>query len=297
VLGLNLLIAVLFCGGKYAGEFQNLGVGARICAMGEAGIAQCQDPSGIALNPSGSVELPRSLILMHAENFTGIVKNEFGSVVFPRETGAFGFGLQAVLVNDIKLTTLPDTTLPPGPDNPPVTKDTVATKDIIFYLNASKKNGLFSYGTNLKVYYRNLYLISGFGGGIDAGLRVSLSNLDIGAVVRDIVLAPIIWDNKTRENISPRLGFGIAPKIPITRLNSEWVMEADLLKNLEQNDFNLKIGFEYNYKNIISGRLGKTEQRYTMGMGLKYKRIIFDYALLTHSELGVSHKFSCGLKF
>lgn len=292
-----LIIMTSLQGSKYAGDFQELGVGARICGMGGTGVAQGNEPSVIALNPAGSVFLKRSFAIMHAENFSGIVKNEFGSLVIPKANSAFGLGLQAVLVNDIKLTRLNDTTTLPGPDNPPIPYDTTATKDIIFYLNGAQKKGFFSYGANLKVYYRNLSVIYGIGGGVDIGCRIEIEGLKMGVVVKDFVLAPVIWDNKSRDFIAPKIIAGIAPEIPFERFESKVIIESDLVKNLQLSGFESNFGIEYNYKNTISGRIGKNGGRFTLGVGLRYKRWDFNYALITHSDLGGSNKFSLGLEF
>ncbi|MEO0226969.1 MAG: hypothetical protein ABIL70_02830 [candidate division WOR-3 bacterium] len=293
----SIIFLSLMAADNYAGEFQNLGVGARICAMGNTGIAQGEDPSVISLNPACSASLTRSFVLMHAENFSGIVKNEFGSVVIPKDNSAFGLGLQAIIVNNIKLTSLLNDSLPLGPDNPPIVDDTVSTKDVIFYLNASQSKGLFAYGANLKVYYRDLYVLNGFGGGFDIGLKIILNNLNFGFAIRDFILAPIVWDNKSRESIFPQFSIGLAPQIPLPRMNSFFTLESDLIKKFAERGFELNTGLEYRYKGIIAGRIGKTNARYTFGAGLRYRKLNFDYAFLTHKDLGHSNKLSLKLEF
>ena len=69
-----ILIPLLLMATKYAGEFQELGVGGRACAMGGTGVAQFVDPSVIYFNPAGSFYADRGVLLMHAENFAGVVK-------------------------------------------------------------------------------------------------------------------------------------------------------------------------------------------------------------------------------
>ena len=112
--GFRLIIAILVLtppvgeAAKYAGEFQELGVGGRACAMGGVGVAQFADPSVIYFNPAGSFFVPRSVLLMHAENFAGIVRNEFGSVILPKKNMSIGIGFQYLSVGNIYLTRLVD---------------------------------------------------------------------------------------------------------------------------------------------------------------------------------------------
>lgn len=292
----TLFVPIFLYGTKYAGEFQELGVGARACAMGGVGVAQCVDPSVIYFNPAGTIFSPRSLLLMHAENFAGIVKNEFGSVVLPKGDIAVGVGVQYVSTSGTKFTTLPDTTSPPSSDNPPIPYDTVSTKDIVLYLNGAKATELFTYGANIKLYYRNLAVMTGLGGGLDLGIRLNLKYLKLGGAVRDFILSPIVWGNNSKETISSKISFGVGPEIPLEKVNSIIIIECDIVKSLDIQGFDLNFGFEYAYKDILFGRCGRTAGNYTLGIGLKYKKFNLDYALITHS-LENSNKFSAGLEF
>jgi hypothetical protein len=134
---LGITIPLLLFATKYAGEFQELGVGARSCAMGATGIAAAIDPAMIYFNPALSRYAERSVLVMHAENFGGIVKNDFASIIMPRGTMSFGVAVQYVSVSDIILTELGDTTAPPGSGNPPIPYDTVGTHDVIVYVNGA----------------------------------------------------------------------------------------------------------------------------------------------------------------
>jgi hypothetical protein len=234
---------------------------------------------------------------MHAENFAGVVKNEFGSVILPSGNMTIGFGLQYVSVSGIKFTSLDDTTSPPGTGNPPIPYDTVGTKDVLFYINGAKGNDRFSYGANIKVFYRDLAVITGIGGGVDLGLVLKMNYLVIGLAVRDFILSPIVWSNGTKETIVPKLSLGIAPVIPLEKINSVITLECDFIKTLDIDGFSINMGFECAYKDLIFGRTGIYDGNYTIGAGLKYKKFSLDYALITHSELKNSHKISAGFAF
>jgi hypothetical protein len=139
--------------------------------------------------------------------------------------------------------------------------------------------------------------MSGFGGGLDVGLRYNLEYLKIGLAVRDFILSPIMWDNGSTETILPKLSFGCATVMPLRKINSVVTVECDFAKTLDITGFDFNVGLEYAFKNLIFGRIGVHRGNFTLGIGLFYKRFRFDYALVTHSWLDNSNKFSAGLQF
>jgi hypothetical protein len=292
-----IMIPMLLCASKYAGEFQELGVGGRGCAMGGTGVAQFVDPAVIYFNPAGSFYTRRGILLMHSENFGGAVRNEFGALVLRRGSMSCAFGIQYLSVSDIKLTTLVDTTSPVGSENQPIPYDTVGTQDAVFYINAARGSEHVSYGLNVKIFYRDLSVMTGYGGGVDLGCAYITDYLRCGFAVRDFVLSPLIWSNGTRENIIPKIAFGVAPIIPLDKIYSTFVIECDFVKTLDIEGFDMNIGCELDYKNIVCGRAGIRGGNYTIGAGLKYKRFTLDYALVTHSQLNNSSKISAGYSF
>lgn len=292
-----LIVPTLLLGTKYAGEFQELQVGARSSAMGGIGAAQFGDPTVLYFNPAGSYFTLRSIHLMHAENFAGLVKNEFGAVVIPRGSMSVGFGLQYIHASGIKLTTLPDTTSPPGSNNLPIPYDTVGTADMVFYINGSKGNDRLAFGANVKVFYRNLNAITGFGGGLDLGVALNMDYLRAGLAVRDFILSPLIWSSGRTETILPKIALGVAPVLPLRAINSLVTIEMDIVKVLDVSGFDVNLGLEYAYKDFIFGRAGLYRGSYTLGLGLHYKRFTVDYAFVTHAELDNTNKFSAGYRF
>ena len=291
------LVPALLAGTKYAGEFQELQVGARASAMGGTGIAQFTEPTTIYFNPAGTFFTPRSAHVMHAENFAGIVKNEFGAVVLPRGNMSLGLGVQYIHTDGIKLTTLPDTTSLPGSGNIPIAYDTVGTADYLFYLNGSKGGEHLAYGVNLKVFYRDLSVISGFGGGIDAGIAYKTDILRIGLAVRDLILSPIIWSSGLKETILPRFALGVAPVISLEKIYSRIMIEADVVKAVDIEGFDVDLGMEVGYKDLLFGRMGVYRGNVTLGMGVQYKKFSLDYAFVTHPDLDNTTKISAGLAF
>lgn len=291
------IIPFLLFSTKYAGEFQGLGVGGRTCGMGRTGVAASVDPSVVYFNPALSRFTPPGVLAMHAENFGGVVKNEFLSIVLQQERIALGAAIQYVSVGNIILTRLADTTSPPGSGNPPIPYDTVGTQDVVLYINGAKGKGVLSYGMNIKVFYRDLSVTTGYGGGVDAGLALSFPNLRVGLALRDLVLAPVIWSNGTKETIFTRLSLGCAPMFAIDDIDADVMLACDVTKQIDVQGFEINLGFEFSYKDFLAGRIGLDNGNYTLGAGLQYKKFYVDYAFVSHSELDNTNKISAGLIF
>lgn len=117
---LLLSFAMQAQGGRYAGAFLELGVGARGMAMGEAYVAVANDGSAFYWNPAGASTMIRSEVSgMYASLFKGLVRHFHVGFSRPLYGGA------AVSINWIRLT-VPDIPLYDSPllSNPNSSYDT-----------------------------------------------------------------------------------------------------------------------------------------------------------------------------
>ena len=55
------------------------------------------------------------------------------------------------------------------------------------------------------------------------------------------------------------------------------------------------LGSEIWFFNVFSARLGMSDDRLTMGFGLKTKKWTIDGAILSHEELGSTYRISLGI--
>jgi len=284
---------------NYAGDFQELGVGARALGMGSAFVAQAGDPFSLYWNPAGSALVEkRSVSFMHAENFGGIVNNEYLGFVLPGEKNSLGIAYYYLGVPGIKLTRLADTLRNLSETNRPIPYDTVTASDHLIYLNYSKGHKQISFGANFKLYYRNLSVIKGFGGGLDVGVITNLPNLSLGFAIRDVVLSPVIWDNGYREQILPRFALGLAPLLPLMKYKSTIKFEWDLIKFIDHGQrFEQNLGMEFSYNESAFMRLGLKDFKPTLGLGIRWKALSLDYAFVHHPDLSASNKISAGVRF
>ncbi|MBM3242035.1 PorV/PorQ family protein [Candidatus Poribacteria bacterium] len=91
--------------GKYAGDFLSIGAGARALALGGAAIALTDDATGTYWNPASLIAVnKRSMVLMHAERFSGLETYNFFSLVSEiKPLGHLGVSWIRLSIDDIPI--------------------------------------------------------------------------------------------------------------------------------------------------------------------------------------------------
>ncbi|MDA0310385.1 MAG: PorV/PorQ family protein [Bacteroidetes bacterium] len=174
---------------KYANAFLDVGVGARGIAMSQAVVASANDATAAFWNPAGLTDMRRDIQFgfMHHEHFAGIVKFDYGGLAVKfseKDAGAFTFIRSGV--DDIP------NTLELLDANGNVDYDRVqsfSAADYAFLLSYARKldrKNRWSLGGSAKVIHRHIGGFgTGWGFGIDLGLKFQHNNWSAAAMFRD----------------------------------------------------------------------------------------------------------------
>ncbi len=301
-----VLLAVLAAAAlatRYAGDFEELGTSARAIGMGGAVVAAASDPSAIYYNPSRTSGFSRtSVLFLHSEDFSGLVKHNYLGVSFHSPLQSLGFAVLQTGVPDIPLTTVPDTTQPSGPNNRPYVTRYVSSTDAVGYVNYARTLSPYvAIGGNVKLIYRNPGVGSAFGMGVDLGATVTpMADLEVGLRVRNASTSPLFWDTGTRELMTPSGALGLAKSFRVAEDRLTLALEAEA--NMEGLEFTPNYGVEYGFRNTLFGRLGIYRSNFALGLGLRIKRFHVDYGYASGvapdaRDLGSPQQISGGFEF
>ncbi len=304
---------------KYAGEFLSTGAGARALGMGGTSAAFANDVSAVYWNAAGlsALEYPEALF-MHAQRFSGIVKFNFGAVALPYGKNAtLGLGVIRLGVDDIPFTLLPRSDLALGEAyeedgvtriNSPFAAEYFSDAEYGFFLSYGKrKSENFSYGGSVKIVHKAFHDVSAWGIGFDIGAQGKVGDkLLVGANFQDVTTTILAWNTGRKELIVPTLKIGAALPLKAEFLKGVLMPAVDADIRFEGRDFAAEFaagpasldyhaGLEYVLQEKIALRAGSDAGYFSAGAGLHLPKLQVDYAFMSHSDLGDTHRISVHL--
>ncbi|HEY3875408.1 MAG TPA: PorV/PorQ family protein [Candidatus Kapabacteria bacterium] len=303
----------------YAGEFLELGVGARSLALGGAGAAISEDATAGYWNPAGlnMIKFP-SVTAMHETRFDGTVSYDYGAFATPLSANSSAaLSILHIAVNNILDTrnALVDLNnngqLDPGEYLNYDNVTTFSNYDWVAILSYAKEiDPELSWGVNAKLIDRRLDLqTTGTGIGFDVGTRYTPNDqLTLAAVAEDITTTLLSYTTGTKELVSPTVILGGAYEWRITADGAHRMMptaDIDLRFENRGQDAMLYVGpisadfhegIEYRYKDLFAIRGGYNDmQMWSVGAGIIISRLHIDYAYLganAQDQLGATHRIS-----
>ncbi len=282
--------------GSAGALFLRVGMGARASGMGEAFTAVAEDASATYWNPGAmAAVLGTHVVFMHTEYLQSI-RLEQAAITHETDYGTFGLSFIGQYMDEMDRYEDTPSATPLG---------TFSAHDVSFAIAYSRyviPN--LSIGVAAKTIYENIDETTATGYAFDAGLyHISrLSGVKLAAVLVNVG-PPLHFEDERfvgAEFNLPRaakLGVSYERKLPAIRGGVLATFDV-----IFPNDGSTKehLGAEYNYLGNLFLRAGYKagydSQGTTLGLGVSYRKISFDYAvLLIRNDLGDSHRL--GLTF
>jgi len=257
--------------------------GVRATGMGGAVSAWLDDPSALWWNPASLMRAQvLRLELQHTQNAFE-TRTEYFALAFPTiDHGTWSVGAALQTTSDVILT---------GPLSP----SPLGTEDFDrFRLGAGYGFSLpksIEMGATLKIDGYRFMGIQRTAWGLDLGLiPFHRAKVHTGLVIQNLI-APTFSFNDGLEDRYPRRAILAAAYTPSRLIISGQVELA------QRQDVRIRLGGEYRPVEALRLRAGYSGEGVTAGLGIRYKRIRFDYAFDSPSELGTEHLFGLSFDF
>jgi len=330
LMSLALLAVPAAQAARYAGDFLEIGIGARGVAMGGAMTGHADDAMSFYWNPAGMGYVSGVQVEgMYADLYDGLANYSVAGITLP-VSGAV-FSLNYVRLGISNIGRQPDYSLA---SNRILHGDTLSIQEYLLatggaaqgmfsdnesavFLTFAKLNKFtldfgWSYfqipieiplGASVKIINENLGGSKGSGIGVDAGGQIRLPLSDLlwdkwkarlawGFNAQDLTRTAIDWGNNNKDAIPLNFRNGVALIQPMPGRNSKLTLSYDTEYRWSRVNH---WGLEYVFDNVLALRGGFWANQWTAGAGISVWRATVDYAYLSR-ELGNTHRVSVAFK-
>jgi hypothetical protein len=329
-IALLLTLAATAQAAKYAGEFLEIGVGARSVGMGGAVTAHTDDPMSFYWNPAGMGYLTGPTVSgMYADLWDGLANYSVAGLALPVSGAVFSVNYVRLGVPNIQ--EHPDYT---QAANRVINGDTLSVQEYLLATGAAPR-GVFgdnetalfftfaklnrwtldfgwSYftlpidlpiGANLKIINQSMKDATGSGIGADFGSQIRVRMSDLiwekwkasfawGFNWQDVTRTAVDWGQNNKDAIPSNFRQGFAYTQQLPGRNSRLTVSYDIERRWT---FTRHFGAEYRFENVLALRGGYWAGEWTAGAGLSVWRATVDYAYLAR-ELGSTHRVSVSFR-
>lgn len=278
--------------GSTTAQFLKLGIGAKSAGMGNAVTSVNNGTDAIYWNPANLSYIDKKELSFSHTIWFEDVNYEWLAFALPTtEYGVFGFGLQYVSYGSIDKV-----------DNTNISDGSFSPLDMALYLSYANSYDRLNFGLNLKYIYSKIEE-SASAIALDLGATYKFDNnkTSIGAALTN--LGTSMKFNKESEDLPMLFKIGASHY-----LLDEWLVSLDLnfpkdneiyfnfgtqysIEIAENLDFAFRAGYEGRNKDIPGFNW------INLGFGLEYLDYKFDYAFVPYGDIGMTHRFSFGIKF
>jgi hypothetical protein len=266
--------------GITGGQFLEIGVGSRACAMGEAYTAIADDPSAVYWNPAGLSRM-NAMDVMFSHNFWLLdMSMQYFSAILPTPWGNFGLGLCYSSSGSI-----------PQIEDFIKTGEYTAYDAVVSLSFARQLPKAVSVGISAKTILSQIEKVQASTYALDIGLLYDvsvISGLHLGINVQNIGPGMTFIEQTDPLPLCIRAGAGY-----------NW---KNLTMGLSMNDYlkgenDVGMGGEYLLLKVLALRLGyNTRSSISGGVGLVYRNLYIGYTVMQFRDIGFSHLISLRVK-
>ena len=266
----------------------NLGAGARAMGMGNGYLALTKDATAVYYNPAAITYLPSQQIsFLHTVLFEGITY-DFVSYVYPYTSiGGFGIAGMRFGADDI------------GRRDAYTDLGQFSNTRLQILLSYGRQFGdRYSSGVNLKLAHQSIADYSAYGYGMDLAGRAKITEkLSAGVVFQDLIGARLrLVSVRERTPFTFRTGLAYLVNLRQLHLPADGAVTFDVEKP-EKRHIKIRTGLEVAHESGLAVRAGFDRDNFTVGLGVRYHELTFDYAYKFIDRLMDSHRFSLSFDF
>lgn len=275
-----ILISNLFSqnAGNTGYSFLKIGTGAAEIGLAEAVTSKFISPFSFNYNPALISQIEFSSVgFMHNEWI-----QDLSSDVLIGNTRVFGVPL-FITINSTKISEIEIRTRPGSSEG---------TFDAhYFYGGIGSGFSLFedfSVGVQFKYLYENIYVDESNGYALDFGMlkKNLIENFDAGLSFRNFGKVNFLASESAKLPSEVRFGLNYSGNLSLHKF--KFYPSFEIQKYLDYKKLSLLFGLETNFDNLLRFRFGynsgKELNNFSIGLGLKFRAVSFDYAFLPFKE-------------
>ena len=270
---MKIIILLLVSHSILFSNFISMNNGARTLGMGNAFVALSENADGIFTNPAGLARNNKFNLVLSHQNLYGIsdLYNSMIAVSLPTPIFRTGIAIQQIsLLNTY-------------------------SEKILYFSAASIlriKDKPIRFGGSIKFESASVKKYIGADSpsnlDLDLGFLIDFTkNLYFGYSLKYILEPEFVFITEG-DKLKKKQAIGVCYK---------WRDSVYFLSdyvNIDSKSF-WNLGSEISFFNVFAARLGMSDDRLTMGFGLKTKNWLIDTAVLSHEELGSTYRVSLGI--
>jgi hypothetical protein len=278
--------------GTTTAQFLKLTIGAKNAGMGNAAVSNLCGSDAIYWNPANLYYLNQKTLSFSHTSWFEDINYEWIAFAMPTEKiGTFGFALQYVSYGSIEKV-----------NSSAISDGSFSPMDMALYLSYATSYKTFQFGGNLK-YINSKIENSATAFAVDLGTNWNLPDDKTSVAMTISNFGTNMKFNNESESLPLLIKTGASSYVLenlLVALDINFPNDNNIYFNLgseygipisDKTELFLRAGYDGRNKDIPGFNW------LNLGFGISHADINFDYAFVPYGDIGMTHQFSCGMKF